>query len=370
MAAESDLLGRRALNRALLERQLLLRRKRKPVAGVIEHLVGMQAQEPLDPYVGLWTRLDRFRHEQLADLLSTRAAVRGTLMRATLHLTTARDYLRLRPVMQSVPERTFWTTAQFGKRIHGVDVEDVQATVRELTREEPRTRAELRTLLADRFPEGDPEAMSATIYLLPLIQVTPRGEWGKKGPIAWTPIEAWVGKSPDAKSRVDDVVLRYLGAFGPASVKDAQAWSGLTKLREVMEGLRPGLRVFRDEKGVELFDLPDAPRPDPDTPAPVRFLPQFDNVGLGHADRTRIISDAHRKRALTQMAAGDAGFMVDGFFRGVWKVADERGTARLHLKPYTRLSKAETDAVTEEGLQLLKFVAAETGAHDVRIKRA
>ena len=264
--SNGPLLDRRARNRALLARQHLLERTRMPVPGMVEHLVGMQAQSPPAPYVGLQARLEDFRPDQLADLLLDRSMVRGSLMRCTLHLTTASDYLELRPLVQIVLERGFHTGSPFARQLTGVDVGELLDAGRALVDEQPRTRAELRELLAPRWPGRDQDSLAyALSYLLPLVQVPPRGIWGKAGQARLTTVEAWTGQPLGSKLTLDDLVLRYLAAFGPASVADIQTWSWLTRLREVVERLRPGLEVFTDEAGRELFDLPGAPRPDPGT---------------------------------------------------------------------------------------------------------
>ena len=286
MSAPGEVLSQRALNRALLERQLLLQRVVKPAAETIEQLVGLQAQVPKVPYVALWTRLEGFHQQELADLLASRQAVRVPLMRATIHLVTARDCLALRPVMQSVLRRCFNSQSPFGHRLAGVDLEAVLAAGKALIEEQPRSRAVLGPLLAAQWPDRDPEALAMAIsYLLPVVQVTPRGLWGQSGAASWTTIEHWLGESLETELPAEAAVYRYLAAFGPATVGDIRVWSGLTGLREIVERLRPRLKTFRDEKGRELFDLPQAPRPDPETPAPPRFLPEYDNVVLSHDDR-------------------------------------------------------------------------------------
>ena len=331
--------------------------------GTLEHLVGMQAQVPLAPYVGLWSRLHRFRPEKLATMIEDRTAVRGSLMRATLHLTTARDYLALRPVVQSVLERSFESSV-FRKRLDGVDLDDLRARGRELVDDEPRTRAELGPLLAERWPGRDPDALAYTVtYLDPIVQVPPRGVWGKVGPPRWTTVQAWTGRSLDPPSP-ESVVLRYLSAFGPATTADVRAWSGLAGMKDVVERLRPKLRTFRDEHGRELFDVPDGPLPHPDTPAPVRFLPEFDNTTLSHADRSRVLPDEHRQRVF---ASRDWRLvLVDGFARTLWRTPRERGRIVLEIEPLERITKADRAAVAEEGDRLLGFLTTGPNAHDIR----
>lgn len=358
------MLGRRALNRALLERQLLLRRRRLSVADAIERLVGVQGQNPNDPYVGLWTRLDGFRPNKLARLIEERRAVRGLLMRGTVHLVTDRDYLALRPVMQSVMERVFYSGSPFGRRLSGMDVEPVLAAGRALVEERPRGRAELGRLLGERWPERNADSLGYAIaYLLPLVQVTPRGLWGKSGRAALTTAEVWLGRPLARETAPDETVMRYLAAFGPVTVMDVSAWSGLTRIREVIERLRPRLRTFRDERGKELFDAPNGPLPDPDTPAPPRFLPVYDNAFLGHADRSRIVSEEHRQRAAL---VGGSGFLVDGFGAGMWRIDRANGSATLVIEPFERLAKRDRSALAEEGERLLAFVAADAERRDVR----
>ncbi|MEO8424806.1 MAG: winged helix DNA-binding domain-containing protein [Actinomycetota bacterium] len=365
-----DVLSSRALNRATLARQMLLERAALPAADAIERLVGMQAQVPIDPYVGLWTRLDGFRPEELADLLTDRRAVRASLMRATIHLVTARDMHRLRPLMEPVIHRMFWTGSPFGRAIKGVDVDTLVAMVRELIEDRPMTRAELRPLLAERWPDHDSDALSAIGYLLPVIQVPPRGVWGMSGRATWTTAGSWLGRPLDANPSIDDMIMRYFAGYGPAAVMDIQAWCGLTKLREVVERLRPRLRAFRDEDDRELFDLPDAARPDPDTPAPARFLPEYDNALLGYKDRTRMIGTEGRQLLDSRILGNFGTFLLDGRVAGRWKLARDHDGATLTIEPVVRLSAPARADLTDEGGRLLMFLAPETFGRDVRIARS
>jgi hypothetical protein len=352
-------LGPRALNRALLERQLLLRRSGLSAFNAIEHLVGMQAQSPLAPYVGLWTRLEGFQLDELVQLMNEREVVRIALMRNTVHLVTAEDCLMLRPLTQVIFDRDLRVNTTFSPRLRGMDVEALTAAGRALVEERPRTNTELGALLQEQWPDRDAASLAFAIRSqVPLVQVPPRGIWGKCGQVRCTSAEAWLGRPLHTDPSPEDMVMRYLAAFGPATVKDIQQWCGLTWLREVVERLRPRLATFRDEMGNELFDLPDAPRPDPDTLAPVRFLPEYDNLFVSHADRTRVISEADLKtlRATERLVRGTV--LVDGFFRGLWKIRRQRGVATLHIESYGSLSNHDRDAVAEEGEHLLTFAAS------------
>jgi hypothetical protein len=354
-----DVLDRRALNRATLARQHLLDRVRMPAGDMVEHLVGMQAQAPNPPYLGLWTRLDGFRLEELADLVTARRVVRIALMRGTIHLVTARDCRALRAPLQPVLDRALRTT--YGRALAGVDPAEVAAAGRALVEAEPLTFDAIGRRLADRWPGVAPLALANAVRAgVPLVQVPPRGIWGRSGQAKHTSVEAWLGGPVDPDPAPDAMVPRYLAAFGPASVADMQKWSGLTGLREVVERQRPRLRAFRDGNGRELYDLPDAPRPDPDTPAPVRYLPEFDNLLLSHADRSRVIAPEHRDRMVRAM--GRPALLVDGMAAGWWKVDG----GALEVETIEPLSREAAAAVEREGLELLRFVAPDADNHEVR----
>ena len=363
-----DLLTTRALNRATLARQLLLERSDLAPLDAIEHLVGMQAQEPLNPYVGLWSRLDRFEPDQLAKLLWDREVVRIVVMRATIHLVTADDCRLLRPLMQPVLDREWPRHRDYGPGLREVDFEPVLAYVGPLLADQPHTGPQLRTALAERFPEHEPAALAyACRCLLPLVQVPPRGIWGQRAQVTSTTAETWLGRPLVTNPSIDAVVLRYLAAFGPATAADVATWSRLTGFREVLDRLRPQLRAFRDQDDRELLDLPDAPRPDPDTPAPPRFLPEYDNVLLSHADRRRVIPEGLRTPTDAPRLQGSA--LSDGFLRAIWSVDRDKksGRATLIVHGLDRLTKPASAALEAEGRRLLRLIAGDADRHDVRV---
>jgi hypothetical protein len=357
-ATPETVLGPRALNRATLARQHLLGRSRMPALDMVEHLVGMQAQEPENPYVALWSRIEGSQPAELSGLIEAHRASRGGLMRGTLHLVSERDMLAFQPLMRPVLARVLHTQSPFGRRLAGLDVDELMTVGRVWLEDLPRTRAELVPLLAERWPEHDASSLAyALTYLLPLVQVTPRGLWHRSGRAAFTTVEAWHGRAPDAEPDVDTFVFRYLAAFGPASASDIRIWSGLTGVGAVVDRLRHRLVTVRDETGRELFDLTDAPRPDPDTRAPVRFLPEYDNVLLGFADRSRFGTDPRVAPLFAEQRIGLGAILVDGTVRGTWRVRRDRSTARMTIRMLDPLAPSDATAVDEEGAALLDVLA-------------
>ncbi|WP_432109255.1 winged helix DNA-binding domain-containing protein [Streptomyces sp. AA1529] len=359
------LLTRPALSRALLARQLLVERARMPVRDAVEHLVGIQAQAPRPPYFALWSRLADFDPQELSLQLEGRGLVRLSTMRGTVHLVSDRDALQLRALTQPLHENAVRTN--LAKQLGGEDPWRVAEAARELLAERPLTGSELGARLQERWPHlaARPLWMTAR-YLLPLVQLPPRGLWGRSGQPVLDTVERWLGRSPAAEPGVETMVLRYLGAFGPASARDAQTWSGLTRLGEVLERLRPQLRVFRDEAGRELFDLPDAPRPDPELPLPVRFLAEYDNIVLSHADRSRLLDEPVRRTLAGRNGQVPGTFLVDGRVRGMWKADTSRKAARLTLTPFEELTGEVEQALAEEGERLLAFATdGRPGPHTV-----
>jgi hypothetical protein len=355
----------RELNRATLARQMLLERETLPVPAAIERVAGLQAQVVSPPYVGLWTRLRDFRREDLTNALEERLVVRVAMMRSTLHLMTAEDYLLLRPVLEPALIRAL--KAFFGKRAEGLDAERLVGAARTWLEEEPRTQGEFRALLSGLEPDQDPAAMSYAVRAyLPMAQVPSGGRWGYSNRPPYALAESWLGCPVSGTQDLRDLVLRYLAAFGPATVADVQAWSGLVRLKDRIRDLAPDLRVFRDEDGKELFDAPDAPLPPPNTPAPVRFVPDYDNLVLSHADRRRVISDEHRKFVFLSAGRVRATFLVDGFVAGTWKVKKSRGAATIVIEPFESLPQDACEALIEEGERLVRFVEGGARAFEVR----
>lgn len=339
-------LDNRALNRALLARQLLLRRHELTAHAALEHLVGLQAQEPQEPFVGLWSRLVAFDPRELSKLVEERTAVRTLLMRRTLHVVTAEDAIALRGVHQSMLEARMWATLR--RNLPGVDLAELAAAGRPLFEAEPRMLTDAAREIADRWPGVAARDLGdALSCLVPLVQVPPRGLWGQRGAALNVTFDRWLGRHPEpaAPEAVDALVLRYLAAYGPAASADIRAWSGLGGLRESVARLRPRLRAFRDERRRELLDIEGGELPDPDTPAPARFLPAFDNAVLGFDDRGRVIDKEHRGLSVR----GARFVLVDGRVAATWALAG----GVLRVEPLRPLTGRERDDVAAEAEPLL-----------------
>lgn len=365
--SSAPVLSLRALGRATLARQLLLERSSLPIPAAVARLVGLQAQLPGAPYVGLWSRLAGFERGALARLLDERALVRATLMRATLHLATADDFLAFRPVLQPVLSKALLGLPK--ERLAGFDLDAFAAHARRFLQGGPRTFEALRDELARHHPDLDVRAMGYAVRMhVPLVQVPGKGAWGFAPEPDFALAEQWLGKPVGRAIDPRDLVLRYLAAFGPATPADAQNWSGLGGLREVFTALRPELAVFTGDDGRELFDLPGAARPPEDTPAPPRFLPEFDNLLLGHAERARVVPPAYRSQIYLSALRVRATFLIDGAVKGAWKVERSKKGATLVIEPFATLTKKEKAALGEEGEALLAFL--EEGARTLRFAEA
>jgi hypothetical protein len=265
------------------------------------------------------------------------------MMRGTIHLMSRRDYIAFRAPLQPMLTRALRSPATF-------DRDEARTFFAE-----PRTFDDLRKQLLQRDPKADERAIAYAIRMhLPLIQVPTNAEWSYPGQAGFTLVESWLGEPIAIDATPHALALRYFAAFGPATVADFQSWSGLGAMKTVIDDLRPKLRVFHNENGKELFDLPKAPRPDEATPAPVRFLPEYDSLLLAYADRARIIADEHRKRIFTPNLVVPATFLVDGIVSGMWKIEGKK----LKLDPFVKLSKKAKDELAEEGDALMRFVTA------------
>lgn len=342
----------RALGRATLARQLLLERADLPVVEATERLFGLNAQDPNLPYLALWCRLSPFALGDLTAAIENGSLVRSTLMRATQHVVSAPDFRLVRPLLAPLLRRAQRNT--FGRRTAGVDLDDLVAEAAGLLADgQVMTRPELGRQLAVRWPETEPTALGWSVqYLLPVVHPAPSGTWNVRGPTPFARADV------PAEEHPEELVWRYLAAFGPASVADARAWSGIGGLREVFDRMRSRLRTFTDESGRELFDLPDAPIPSADEPAPVRFLPEFDAPLLAFADRTRIMSDEVRR----QVCVGDgvaATVLVDGTVAATWSISRADGAAVLTVQPLRPLAPIDRDDVEAEAHLLLAFTDPE-----------
>jgi winged helix DNA-binding protein len=369
VAVPPETLSTTQLNRATLARQLLLAREPLDPVEAIGRLGGMQAQEAAPPFIGLWTRLDGFERGHLLAALHDRSVVRATLMRATLHLLGASDYAAFRVALQPVMERAMRV---LGERAAGLEPARVLPAARALLRERPRGFDELRCLLQTQFPDANDRALGYFVRThVPLVMIPTDARWGFPPVADFALADEWLGAPLAGEGTPRHLILRYLAAFGPASVADAQTWSGLQGLAPVFEELRPELLVFRGASGRrELFDLPGAPRPDADVPAPPRLLPEFDNLVLAHADRTRLVADEHRGALVTKNLRVRATFLCDGMVAGTWEAKRTRGAATLTMTPFRPLAARTAKALTAEAEALLRFAQDDATSFSVQITRA
>jgi hypothetical protein len=360
------LMSQRALNRAYLARQMLLAREQATALQAVERLVAMQAQVPRPPFIGLWTRLHGFKRSDLADAFHARTVVRVTSLRGTLHVMTTADYIALRGALQPMLSRGM--LAILRDRAGSLDMDVLNAEARKFFRKSAATFDTLRDHLKAKFPTHDERAMAYAIRThLPLVQVPTDAMWAFPASADFALADTWLSTTVSTASMpAEALVLRYLAAFGPATAGDAQAWSGMAGLRDTFESLRPRLVTFRDARKRELFDLPDAPRPDEDTAAPVRFIPEFDNLVLSHDDRSRIIADEHRSRVTLKNLQVRATFLVDGIVAGTWKSERKRKAAVLLIEPFGTVARRNRVALEEEAELLLAFLEEEATEREVR----
>lgn len=354
--APSRVLTDKALGRATLARQMLLERADLSPLEVLERLVGLQAQTPRMWYVGLWSRLRDFDPLEVSRLLTDRRLVRLVLMRAQTHVVTAADAAALQPVLQSVAAAAF--EDQWADRLADVDMNAVVGRAREALAAEPLTMPEVGARLLAGNKGADPVAlMQAARLLLPLVVVPPYGLWNTSGPMAFTTAEEWLGRELGPVITPPELVRRYLAAFGPASAADLEMWSGLAGLGDLLERMRAELETFRDERGQELFDLPEAPRPDPAAPAPVRYLYDCDSLLFSYADTSRFIGPGEAiqwPNAVGEYLYG--GVLVDGLVRANWRKEGSGAEAALRVTSFAALSDEDIEAVLNEGRGLLRLL--------------
>jgi hypothetical protein len=359
-----DTLTRAALNRATLARQLLLRREKTSAADAVARLCGMQAQEAKPPFLGLWSRVDGFAVDDLHAALHDHSVVRGMLLRATLHLATAADYTAFRPVIQ--PVLTAASAGALRDRAKGLDPDKVLPAAVSYLEEAPRTFTEIRAHLSGLFPAVNERALGYTVRThVPMVMVPTEDRWAFPSDARFTLASSWLDEPLAADTEPDTLVRRYLAAFGPATAADVQTWSGLKGIAAVLKRL--DLVEFRSEAGKRLYDLPDAPRPDPETAVPARFLPEFDNLVLAHADRSRLVDDEFRGRLTTKNLRVRATFLVYGFVAGTWQYTVKRGAAAMQLSPFRPLPASAASALGEEGEQLLRFAEPGASTYDVEV---
>lgn len=367
MRANSDRpLSLKALNRATLARNFLLERESHGIHETVSRLVGMQAQSSAAPFIGLWSRLAAVERQQIAAAIDDRSLVKATWIRGTLHLCTAEDYLHFRTTLQSMLSAGWATMSK--DRGSAFDLNEMIRAVTEFVQETPRTFAEISDFLVARYPQYDVGAMRYAFRMhVPLAQVPNESEWKYPANPKFTLAEPWLGHPVSAEHRLQELMRRYLAAFGPASVADAQSWFGLSGLKETFEALRPELIVLRDEGRRELFDLPGQPLPDPETPAPVRFLPEFDDILLSHSNRRWVISDERRKAVYLPALRVAPTVLVDGFVRGVWKSEKKAGVATLAVELFDQVASDTRLEMEAEAEQLVRFIHPDAKTFDIRI---
>jgi len=347
-----DTISARTLNRTTLQRQLLLERAPLDALSAVHRLVGLQAQVPANSYPALWSRLEGFTAVDLGALLVERQVVRIASIRGTIHLLTADDCLGFWPLFRPVFDRELAAHPEVGPGLAGVDLEPILAWARALLATEPLSLPALRTALAEGFPIHDAAALAyACRNRLALVQVPPRGILGRSHQVTVTTAEAWLGRPLTTAPSVDDLVLRYLRAFGPATAADVATWSRLTGIAAVLDRIRGQLRERQDENGRTLWDVADGELADPETPAPVRLLPEYDNVLLSHTDRSRFAAAESTAALYPAGQLGRGHVLVDGTLRGSWRIADGRFDV-LHLP----LARGDLEAVADEADRLAAFL--------------
>ncbi|CAM3364231.1 winged helix DNA-binding domain-containing protein [Stackebrandtia soli] len=357
----------RELNRTLLDRQWLLERRSATAVDVAQHLIGLQAQQGNPPYYGIWSRADGPTIDDISAAILDKRLARVVLMRGTIHLATADDCLNLRAVVQPHLDRTLWDST-YGKRSAGVDPKAVVEVGLAALIDGPMSNKDIGVTLEEAFPGHDGNALAYLLRTLtPLVQTPPRGVWGRGGTLRYASAENWFGRPPGTDDTPDETLLRYLAAFGPASVHDMRKWSAVTGLATAVDRLRPKLRTYTAPDGRELFDLADASISDPDTHAPARLLAAFDNALMLHTTRERIIDADSSKRIFTKNGIVEGTFLVDGFVAGSWKPTITKTSASISLTPFRSIDREWTDALVAEAERILRIAAPDVADRDVVI---
>ena len=336
-------LTQRELNRALLARQLLFERVRLPLPRAVERMGGIQDQYAPSAYIAMWARVDGFERDDLTRALERRTLIQGTLLRGTIHVVSRRDYW---PWAEAIREPRREWLARAWPQLAALDLDRINRTLRDALRDGPRYRDELVRLVGkDGFQAAD----------LELVRVPPSGTWEHRRAHLYAAAEDWVGANDARADQGQELLVRrYLGAFGPARVEDVAKWSGIGAERVGRALERIGLRRFRDEQGRYLLDLPRAPLPHPDTPAPPRFLGHFEGLLWVHARRTGVLPEEFRTIIFnTKLPASMAVFLLDGVVAGGWRY--EKG--RIELQPFRRLTRTERAELKEEQERLQTFHA-------------
>lgn len=365
MAMQRRKLTSRELNRTLLSRQLLLERHRIAIPITIENLVGLQAQIPNPPYIGLWTRLVDFQRDDLTGLMEERRVVRAAMMRSTLHLMTAADHQRFRPVLQPALSRAL--NAFYGKRARGLNIEKLVVAAKPFLEEAPRTTGDIKQFLLTIEPERDGDAMAYAVRNhLPQVQVPPGGTWGTGSKASYVMADSWLNDDTPPED-LRSLFFRYLAACGPASIMDFQFWTGMVRLKDEIESLRSELVAYKDENGIELFDLPEMSILDEDMSAPIRFIPEYDNLVISHNDRSRILPDQHYRKVFLSAARVLGTILIDGFVAATWKIQRKRKAYTLLISPFDKLSTENQTLIEDEGQRLLDFVADDAQTRDIQI---
>ncbi len=359
-------LSLRQLNRALLARQMLLQRENHSAVAATKRLIALQAQVTNPPYIGLWTRLHNFQRDELTEAMAQRQIVRAPLLRSTLHLITAEDFAAFRVPLQAA--LTKGLNGFFGQRMKGLDPAAVVNASEIALREQPRAFSALKEVFAQTSPDYDEATLSYVVRThLPLVMTHPYGVWSTGGKPAYALGDDYLGHAINPDSDARELVRRYLAGFGPSSVKDIQSWAGLTTWKDDISRLKPELVTYKDERGVELLDLPDAPMPDENTPTPIRFIPEYDNLVLSHADRTRIVPDAYRKSVFLSAGRIASTVLIDGFVGGVWKISREKKAALLTIELFALLSPTQREEIEREGDALLRWVQTDAVSYEIKI---